>query len=99
MGREAPPLADPGPELELGLEPYWNAFWALSGDRQIGAMGGVGPIPFTALERWAARHGIADADDFEELERFVRALDGEYIRWAAAETEKRLKAARPAKAR
>jgi len=90
----APPsLAAPAPELSRWLVPAWEAFSILSGDRQIGAMGGAGPIPFTSIDRYAAREGI-EGEDFDELLHFLRHLDGIYLKWAAAEAEKRAKAAK-----
>lgn len=41
-------------------------------------MGGAGPIPWTAIDRWATRHGI-EGDDFDRLARMVAALDAEWL--------------------
>jgi len=54
-----------------------SAFWALSSDRKVGF--GFGPIPFTAIDRWADRHGITDPDDFRLFHAGIRAADAEYV--------------------
>jgi len=38
-------------------------------------MGGAGPIPWTAIDRWAERHGVTDPDDFEDLVLYVQVMD------------------------
>jgi hypothetical protein len=40
---------------------------------------GENPIPFEAIERFAARAGIDDVDEFDRFERLIRDLDGEYL--------------------
>jgi hypothetical protein len=49
------------------------AFCELSGDRQLGM--GRGPIPFTAIDAYAGRCGMADADEFSEFAEDIRLLD------------------------
>lgn len=39
-------------------------------------MGGPGSIPFDAVDRYAARMGV---DDFEEFWMLIRHLDGVYL--------------------
>lgn len=39
-------------------------------------MGGAGPIPFEAIDRYAARYGI---DDFERFHRLIQAMDAVYL--------------------
>lgn len=51
----------------------YGAFSDLSADRDIGF--GCGPIPFTAIDAYARRYGIADPDDFEEFAGDIRLLD------------------------
>lgn len=62
------------PRLEPELAFAWSAFWDLCGDRQIG-FGSLGPVFWTALDRWAERHGISDPDEFDRLLYRVRVLD------------------------
>jgi hypothetical protein len=37
-----------------------------------------GPIPFSAIDRYAARYGIDDADEFERFLNVIMAMDGEF---------------------
>lgn len=54
-----------------------EAFNALSGDRQIGM--GVGPIPFTAIDRYADRFGYSSSEDFSFLFTLIRAMDKTWL--------------------
>lgn len=64
------------PELAPWLQEPWGAFWKLSKCRQIGM--GVGPIPWTAINDYSIRYGIA-GDEFEEFEAHIDALDSAYL--------------------
>ena len=75
------------PALKRHLLPLWEAFHALAGDRQLGLV--VGPIPFAALDRYAARMGIADRDEFERFHALIRAMDGVHQRHMAEQAEGR----------
>ena len=57
------------------LTGVWAAFGELHTCRGIGME--AGPIPWTAIDRYAERHGI-EGDDFEEFLILVRAMDDEY---------------------
>lgn len=83
-----PALAESGPALAPGLGLYLQAFEDLSPSRSIG-FGGPGPIPFEAIDRYATRFCIDDIDDFDDLLRLIRALDEEYLDWAAEQAERR----------
>lgn len=65
----------PAPHLVF----HWLAFTALSTDRHVGM--GVGPIPWTAIDRYAVCYGIDDPDERERFERLVRLLDHEFVKW------------------
>ena len=56
----------------------WNAWNDLDGERAMipVGMGGVVPgrIPWSSVDRWAARHGVDDGD-FEFLVRALGAMD------------------------
>ena len=62
---------DAPPPLPDHLEEVYQAFSRLSSSRAI-SMGGVGPIPYEAVERYAERHGIEDVDGFWYL---IQSLD------------------------
>lgn len=68
------------PEIDDGIAWYLAAFWDLNGDRQLGAMGGAGPISFLALDRYAERQGVTDADDFARFSTIIRGLDGVFLK-------------------
>jgi len=63
------------PILPRDLAWVWEAFCDLVSSRPIG-MGGVGMIPFEAIDRWATRHGF-HGDSFLTLKHHIRALDRE----------------------
>lgn len=46
-------------------------------------MGGAGSIPFSAIDRYAARYGIDDLDEFDRFRRMIRAQDRAYLKDAA----------------
>ncbi|MBS7737941.1 MULTISPECIES: hypothetical protein [unclassified Chelatococcus] len=66
-----PPDLDP---LESDL---LAAFNELATDRSISF--GVGPIPFSSIDRYAVRYGYDGAEDFELLRRAIRVMDAVYL--------------------
>ena len=83
-----PALAEAGPSLLPSLSLYLQAFEDLSPSRpQTGF--GPGAISFETIDRYARRFRIDDAEDFDDLLRFVRALDDAYLDWAADDAERR----------
>lgn len=76
-----PAALDAAPDLPPGLDWYVEAFLALASCRPQG-MAGPGPIPWTALDRYAQRHGIAGAE-FEIFEVLIAALDSAWLGWRA----------------
>lgn len=60
-----------------GAEWLLEMFWVLSSDRQIGMA--AGPVPFSAVDRWAERNGIVDPDEFDDLLRYVQIMDAAYL--------------------
>lgn len=66
-------------------EPLFSAWFELSGDRQIAH--GAGPIPFLAIDRFAARFGWDDPDEFALLCRAIRAMDSVYLEMVNRKTE------------
>lgn len=67
------------PDLWPHLHFYSSAFSQLSTERPLGAMGGCGAVPWSAIDRFAARYGIDDLDMFERFERLIRAQDRVYL--------------------
>ena len=64
--------ADPLSHLLL----EWEAFVQLSTDRPVGLTRGA--IPWSSIDRYAARHGI-DGDDFNRFYALIRAMDATYL--------------------
>ena len=60
---------------------------------------GIGPIPWTAIDAYAARHGITDPEDFEDLEILVRAQDQAYLDHHKQESEAKAHARKPVRGR
>jgi hypothetical protein len=80
--RRRQPLPDVianAPQLFPGLEMYYEAFTELSTCRSQGF--GVGPIPWTAIDRYGDRHGFL-GEGFEYLVRMVRALDDTFLAYS-----------------
>jgi hypothetical protein len=73
---------DPEPHL-LDM---WEAFFALSNDRQVGM--GLGPIPWSSLDRYAQRFGIDDPDEFDVFAFLIRTMDGAFLRHADETSKK-----------
>lgn len=61
-----------------GFRTIWDGWHILRHDRQYGAMGGETPIPFLAIDAWARRYRIADAD-FDMARRLILAMDGVHL--------------------
>lgn len=53
----------------------WEAWHRLSPSRSVG-MGGVGGIPFEAIDRYVTRFPV---DDFEAFHRLIAAMDNAYL--------------------
>ena len=69
------------PEIWPWLSFTWSAWWELHSDRQM-TMGGPLRIPFTSIDRYADRYGIAGVDSFDAFRELIRAMDGAYLKWA-----------------
>ncbi|TDT94550.1 hypothetical protein DFO45_2300 [Azorhizobium sp. AG788] len=76
-GRALPALATM-PSLPDHLSLEWEAFWSLDGDRSTG-FSSVGRIPFTAIERYAARLGLTDPDAFRRFRVLIQRMDAAYL--------------------
>lgn len=64
------------PQLEPDLDWVLEAFWDLSGDRQVGFS--LGPIPWTAIDAWCRRHRVAGTA-FDRFHWLLRQLDREFL--------------------
>lgn len=73
-----------------------RAFWELSTERQSGF--GAGPIPFSAVMRWAERYGPTDLDPFDDFLHLIREMDDVFLGKSSTATpdDKTAAAAKPA---
>lgn len=62
----------PSPHLKF----HWNAFIDLGKDRPSGF--GLGPIPWSSIDRYARRHKIDDPDEFDRFNMLIGVMDREY---------------------
>jgi hypothetical protein len=69
-----PPHIENRPELEAGLDFYWDAFWAISSCRPQG----LGPIEWTAIDSYARRYRITGYE-FERLVLIVNNMDAAFL--------------------
>ncbi len=70
----------------MGLELTFNAFIELNTCRNTGWS--AGPIPSWAIDDHAERLGLTE-DETEELHHLIRAMDGEFLKYAARKNEKK----------
>lgn len=84
--RALPDAIQNAPELILGLEFAWNAYWDLCSCRDYGF--GSGPIPWTAILDYCRAHEL-DSDDREDFIYLIRAMDKAHLGYIDAEREKK----------
>ncbi len=68
------------PELSPDLEAVLTAFSRLSRDRAVGFA--MGPLPWSSIDRYAARHEI-DGDELDRLSFLLMRMDGAYLKFVA----------------
>ena len=84
-----PPDSTVPPECPEHLLNYLQIFWTLSSCRSLGGMGGCGPIPWTAIDQYAERTGMADDELlYEDLVYFMTMMDQAYMDTMAKAAEK-----------
>lgn len=76
------------PELDIGLELFYVAFFDLHSCRQIGFS--AGPIPWTAIRDYANEHNIF-GDQREDLFYYVQMMDKAYLEWQSKEADRKSK--------
>ena len=76
MRKPLPKKIQNAPELNLGLELYWDAFWDLSTCRPTGF--GAGPIPWLAVRDYSLTFEFDDEQQ-DDLFHLIRLMDNEYI--------------------
>jgi hypothetical protein len=78
-----PPVTAFPPDAFVDAQFYLDAFEALTTERQLGAMGGAGNIPWSKAMLFAQASGIESADERDRFWRMLHALDEEYLGWLA----------------
>ncbi len=79
MGQEIPDTIEEKPEVRPDLWLYWEAYLDLTGTRTVGF--GIGPIPWTAIDGFARRHGLNGPDEFLTLKDIVWGIDRAFMKW------------------
>lgn len=77
LGHPLPKRIQDAPQLQLGLELFYDAFWDLNGCRTFGM--GMGPIPWTAIKDFAQAFEF-DEEQFDDLYYYVRRMDDAYLK-------------------
>lgn len=49
---------------------------------------GEGPIPFSAIMRYAECYGIDTVNEFERFRKLIRGMDSEYLKFRAQQLDK-----------
>lgn len=76
------------PELLMGLELFWTAFWALTRERSAGL--GISGIPVASMRSYAHDMEL-DEEQTEDLLHHVMVLDSAFLKYHRREAEKRQK--------
>lgn len=85
----APPESTIPPECPDHLLNYLQIFWTLSSCRSMGGMGGAGPIPWTAIDKYAERYEIVDDELlYDDLMFYINAMDQTYLQIMKEEMER-----------
>lgn len=77
-GRDLPDRIKFAPSLLPGLDLYYTAFMDLMGSRQIGGMGGIGPVAWDVIQFYAIANGF-NGEQTEALHHHVTAMDACYM--------------------
>lgn len=76
MRKPIPDRIANAPELEFGLDLYYDAFWDLTTGRQAGL--GASPIAYMDMRDYALAHEY-DEEQIEFLFHCVRMMDNAYL--------------------
>ena len=73
------------PKLLQGLNLYYNAFWELFPDRQLGMS--VGPIPYSSIIMYCREWNL-DGELSGIMLKLVRKMDGTFLEWQDKQSKK-----------
>lgn len=76
------------PELRMGLELYYGAFWDLSTCRPIGMS--EGPISWLSIDAYATARGL-DEEQRDDLHHHIRFMDRAYLEHMGKKRERETK--------
>jgi hypothetical protein len=82
---EIPPALLDEPELLQGLALYYNAFWELFPDRQLGMS--VGPIPYSSIVTYCREWNL-DGEMSQLMLKLVRKMDNDFLEWQEKQSKK-----------
>ena len=74
------------PELWLGLELFYDAFWDLNSCRDAGWS--LGPVPWTVIHDFATAFQLDD-EQFDDLYYYIRRMDDAYLKFFAPKEGKK----------
>lgn len=86
MGEQVPDRILNAPSLDTSLAFYYDAFFDLTSERQVGF--GEGPIPTTAILRYASHYEM-DSLEESDLLFFVRRLDNAYLEHQSSKAKRK----------
>lgn len=84
LGNPIPDRIANAPELQLGLQLYWQAFFDLDSERSHGFT--LTPIPWNAIAGYCIAHDL-DEDQTEDMFYFVKAMDAANLKRLAKNNE------------
>lgn len=73
------------PDLEIGLDLYWNAFATLTTSRQVGM--GMGPISWESMIGYCVINEI-EGEQRDDLIYLLNKMDGEYLKQSSKKAPK-----------
>jgi hypothetical protein len=76
------------PELLQGLSIYYDAFWEVFPDRQLGMS--VGPIPYSSIVTYSKEWNL-DEEMSATMLRLVRKMDNAFLEWQEKQSKKNSK--------
>lgn len=76
------------PELEEGLDYYLDIYLDLCSDKSVGF--GEGPIPWSAMDRYARRYNIED-EEFDRLVYIIKYVDSELMQYRQKKNKREMK--------
>lgn len=78
-GHSVPERLKERPDIPVYLHLFYDAFFDLTNDRQLGF--GPGPIPITAIYAYCKHHNIVGRQE-RDMVKFIRYMDNEYLKFA-----------------